>query len=77
MSKSKTHILLKVTISIIMMILMNASTWLLIKDTSPAAIQFASAIGVTLITLQTWYRYKWSKTKNKIENFMANMFLVE
>lgn len=76
MSKSKTHILLKITVSIVMMMLMLASTRMLANN-NVSATQLANAVSVSLIVLQTWYRYKWNKTKNKIDNFMANMFLVE
>ena len=76
MSKSKTHILLKITVSIVMMMLMLASTRMLANN-NVSATHLANAVSVSLIVLQTWYRYKWNKTKNKIDNFMANMFLVE
>lgn len=76
MSKSKTHILLKITVSIVMMMLMLASTRMLANN-NVSATHLANAVSVFLIVLQTWYRYKWNKTKNKIDNFMANMFLVE
>lgn len=76
MPKSKTHILLKITVSIVMMMLMLASTRMLANN-NVSATQLANAVSVSLIVLQTWYRYKWNKTKNKIDNFMANMFLVE
>lgn len=76
MPKSKTHILLKITVSIVMMMLMLASTRMLANN-NVSATHLANAVSVSLIVLQTWYRYKWNKTKNKIDNFMANMFLVE
>lgn len=76
MSKSKTHILLKITVSIVMMMLMLASTRMLANN-NVSATHLANAVSISLIVLQTWYRYKWNKTKNKIDNFMANMFLVE
>lgn len=76
MPKSKTHILLKITVSIVMMMLMLASTRMLANN-NVSATHLANAVSVFLIVLQTWYRYKWNKTKNKIDNFMANMFLVE